>query len=131
MSSGKGWAVGVQALHKDLKDANNDSEEIEAVLDSKEMVALLEKDTLNLREESEGSDDQMEEVDWEESEKAPSVDDIYYEEAYPKVGRLRKKYKCKDYSDMVPPGGPRRSGRLKGFKQSKLPSFVDLECESA
>ena len=91
----------------------------------------MEKDPLNLREESEGSDDQMEEVDWEESEKAPSVDDIYYEEAYPKVGRLRKKYKRKDYSDMIPLGGPRRSGHLKAFKQSKLPSFVDLECESA
>ena len=67
----------------------------------------------------------------EECEKAPSVDDIDYEEAYSKVGRLRKKYKRKDYSDMIPPGGPRRSGRLKAFKQSKLPSFVDLECEPA
>ena len=78
-------------------------------------MALLEKDPINSREESEGSDDQMEKVDCEESEKAPSVDDIYYEEAYPKVGRLWKIYKRKDYSDMVPLGGPCRSRRLKDF----------------
>ena len=65
------------------------------------------------------------------SEEAHSVDAVYYEVDYSKAGKYRKKHKCKDYSAMVPLGGPHKSGRLRAYKQSKLPSFVDLDCESA
>ena len=127
---GGGLAV-LKALHKDLKDTDYGSNEIKDALDSTELRALMERDPLNVREETDGLEDTMDEVDQEMSEETHSVDAMYYDMDYPKVGKYRKKHKRKDYSAMVPPRGLRRSGHLRACKQSKLPSFVDLDYESA
>ena len=65
------------------------------------------------------------------SDKAPSMDAIYYDDEFPLLGKHRKKYKRKDYSSLVPSGGPRRLGRMRAQRQSKMPSFIDLDVESA
>ena len=66
----------------------------------------------------------------EGSDRVPSLDAIYYDDDYPMAGRHGRKYKRKDYSSLVPLGGPRWSGRLRANRQHKMPSFVDLEVES-
>ena len=57
------------------------------------------------------------------------MDAIYYDDEFPLLGKHRKKYKRKDYSSMVPSGGLHRS--LRAQRQSKMPSFMDLDIESA
>ena len=119
------------ALHQDLRDSNYASDEIKAVMDSKEISAILDKEPSFSWEDSEGFEEPIEEDQPDLSEEALSVDAIYYTVDYAKVGKHRRKHKRKDYSDLVPRGGSRNSGHLRSIKQSKLPSFMDLDADSA
>ena len=48
-----------------------------------------------------------------------------------KASKKGRRYRRKDRASMVSPGGPRQSSRLRSSRQRKLPSFVDLEADSA
>ena len=101
------------ALHKDLQAAHYDSEEMHDIIPPQNMLYDLPRDSLDKREESFDSDNALGEESQEGSDRAPSLDAIYYDDDYPMAGRRGRKYKRKDYSSLVPLGGLRRSGRLK------------------
>ena len=121
-------AKSMQMLKKDLEDAQYSPDAIQQVLSSEVELpksSLADKEESSMDDPDEGifSPDQVRE------EETFSMDDLFYEVDCKPLKKGRK-YKRKDWVSMVPPGGPRRLGRLRTSCQRDLSYFANLEAES-
>ena len=118
-----------KALHQDLKDEHYTLEEVNQFVSSGGLEVPLTQ-PYYAREDFSSLDDRDGASEKKLDEDTHSMDAIFYEDDFMASKKIRK-YKRKDWAAMAPPGGPRRSGRLRATRQRKFPSFIDLEGDSA
>ena len=127
-----GDAKELQDLHKDLCDAKYSNSEIEEVVP----LHFLYKSEQQQTHASEGDglsslDDYDDDTFFRDNkptnfeDRAPSLDAIFYDDSGPKTSKKKKKYKRRDWESMLPPGGPRCSGRVK--TRSAFSMFSGME----
>ena len=128
-----GGTQDLKDLHKDLHEAKYTPSEIEEVvpplkfLYQSEQHRVHEPEGDGLSSLDDFDDDAFfrDNKPFDSEERAPSLDALFYDDSGYKASRKKKKYKRRDWESLLPPGGPRRSGRVKA--RSALSMFAGME----
>ena len=128
-----GGAQELKDLHKDLHEAKYTQSEIEEAVpplqflyqSKQQRVHEPEGDGLSSLDDFDDDAFFRDNKPFDSEERAPSLDALFYDDSGYKASRKKKKYKRRDWESLLPPGGPRRSGRVKA--RSVLSMFAGME----